>query len=178
MAKRRDLLKLGLAAAGAGLLGAGQSPAQDQELLQYLCPPDGLPPDLSRPSPKAEPHVAELFVPPIKQPAPKLDPPPSARAHQRYNDFLPKKFYEIRETEFQWAYHPHPPYREAGDHPRVAPPALPARGRPCPPRSSRPGAHRACLRLLGRADPLRQRGRRAVGRRAREGRPGADRRAA
>lgn len=117
MAKRRDVLKLGLAAS-AGLAGARKARAQaarekEQDLLQYLCPPDGLPPDLARPSPQAEPFVAELFVPPVKQPVAQLDPPPDPRAHQRYADFTPRKFYEIRETEFQWAYHPRPPYSNA-----------------------------------------------------------------
>ncbi|HKG12709.1 MAG TPA: multicopper oxidase domain-containing protein, partial [Pyrinomonadaceae bacterium] len=113
--RRRDVLKLGLAAGGAGVLAARGASAQDREreLLKFLCPPDGFPDPLSRPSPKAEPFVAELFVPPVKQAVAKLDPPPDPRAHQRYADFPPRKFYEIRETEFQWQYHPHPPYSDA-----------------------------------------------------------------
>lgn len=113
--KRRDLIKLGLAAGGASAL-ARKASAQDgrekgAELLKYLCPPDGFPDQLSySPSPKAEPFVAELFVPPLKQPVAKLDPPPDPAAHQRYEEFLPKKFYEIRETEIEWQYHPQPPY--------------------------------------------------------------------
>lgn len=111
--KRRDVLKLALAAGGAGALAARGAAAQDEDLLKYLCPPDGFPDPLSRPSPKAEPFAAELFVPPVKLPVPALDPPPDPRAHQRYSEFPPKKFYEIRETEFQWQYHPHPPYSDA-----------------------------------------------------------------
>src|SRR5918912_2557959 len=98
--KRRDVLKLGLAAFGAGLLAparAAAQAAQDEDLLKYLCPPDGFPDPLSRPSPKAEPFAAELFVPPVKRPVQSLDPPPDPRAHQRYAEFPPKKFYEIRE---------------------------------------------------------------------------------
>ncbi|MCA1592407.1 MAG: multicopper oxidase domain-containing protein [Acidobacteria bacterium] len=110
MMKRRDVLKLGLAG-GAGVLASKSAPAQDQDLLKYLCPPDGFPDPLATtPSPKAEPFAAELFVPPVKQPVAKLDPPPDPRSHQRYEEFLPKKFYEVRETEFQWQYHPHAPY--------------------------------------------------------------------
>lgn len=111
--KRRDMLRLALAAGGAGALAARRAAAQDEDLLKYLCPPDGFPDPLSRPSPKAEPFAAELFVPPVKLPVPMLDPPPDPRAHQRYSEFPPKKFYEIRETEFQWQYHPHPPYSDA-----------------------------------------------------------------
>jgi len=69
-------------------------------LLKFLCPPDGAPPDLAKPSPYAAPFVAELFVPLVKQAVPRLDPPPDPRAHQRYEEFLPKKFYEIREQQF------------------------------------------------------------------------------
>lgn len=111
---RRDVLKLGLAAGGAGVLGANGVTAQEREkgadLLKYLCPPDGFPDQLSRPSPKADPFVADLFVPPLKMPVEKLNPPPDPSAHQRYDEFLPKKFYEIREVELQWQYHPQPPY--------------------------------------------------------------------
>jgi FtsP/CotA-like multicopper oxidase with cupredoxin domain len=111
MIQRRDCLKIGLAAGGAALLARGGVEAQDpKELLKYLCPPDGEPPDAQTPSPKARPFVAPLFVPPIKQPVAALDPPPDPRAHQRYEEFPPKKFYEIREQEFRWVYHPDPPY--------------------------------------------------------------------
>jgi FtsP/CotA-like multicopper oxidase with cupredoxin domain len=113
--RRRDALKLGLAAGGAGLFARGAAAGQEQqdrraELLKFLCPPDGFPDQLSRPSPAAEPFVAELFVPPVKRPVAKLDPAPDPRAHQRYEEFPPKKFYEIRETEINWQYHPRPPY--------------------------------------------------------------------
>lgn len=82
--RRRDALKLGLTAGGAGVI-ARRVAAQKRcaELLKYLCPPDGFPDQLARPSPVAEPFVAELFVPPVKQSVPKLDPPPDPRAHQR-----------------------------------------------------------------------------------------------
>ncbi len=111
MVKRRDVLKLGLAAAGSGLIGAQGAKAQSPELLKYLCPPDGTTPDLvTRPSPPSRPFVAPLNVMPLKEPVAKLDPPPNPQAHQRYAEFLPKKFYEIRETEFRWVYHPDAPY--------------------------------------------------------------------
>ncbi len=111
MINRRDALKLGLATAGSGLLGIQGIKAQSPELLKYLCPPDGATPDLvTRPSPPSRPFVAPLNVMPVKQAVAKLDPPPNPKAHQRYEEFLPKKFYEIRETEFRWVYHPDAPY--------------------------------------------------------------------
>jgi len=39
-----------------------------------------------------------------------LTPAPDPHSHQRYADFMPKKFYEIHEREFLWKYHPQPPY--------------------------------------------------------------------
>lgn len=113
---RRDVLKLGLAAGGAGAVARGAA-AQEREkgadLLRYLCPPDGFPDQLSRPSPEAKAFVQALEPLPVMTPVTKLDPPPDPKAHQRYDEFLPQKFYEIHETEFQWQYHPHPPYSDA-----------------------------------------------------------------
>src|SRR5262249_54251637 len=100
----------GLAAGGSGLLARGARAQTPNPLLQFLCPPDGEPPDLGTPSPPARPFVAELFVPPVKQPVATLDPPPDPRAHQLYDEFPPKKLYTLREQEFLWAYHPDPPY--------------------------------------------------------------------
>src|SRR5437899_5790612 len=112
MMKRRDFVKLGLAAGAASLLRPEEGAAQPgQDLLQYLCSPDGLPPDA--PSPPAKPFLKPLFVPPTKQPATApLNPPPDPAAHQRYREYLPQKFYVIEEQEFRWQYHPEPPYRD------------------------------------------------------------------
>ncbi|MFY9825761.1 MAG: multicopper oxidase domain-containing protein [Thermoanaerobaculia bacterium] len=112
MATRRDVLKLGLVAGGAGLLTARQALGQRKELVRFLCPPDDRPRQLNDqpPSPPARPWMAELFVPPVMPPVPQLVPPPDPRAHQRYQEFLPQKLYEIREREFVWQYHPDPPY--------------------------------------------------------------------
>ncbi|HBL27691.1 MAG TPA: copper oxidase [Acidobacteria bacterium] len=106
MVQRRDVLKLGLAAAAA--------PHDPHELLKFLCPPDGEPPDLATPSPPATPFKAELYVPPVMQPVPALQPPPDPKAHQLYDRFPPQKLYELHEQEFRWAYHPDPPYSDGG----------------------------------------------------------------
>jgi len=109
---RRDFLKLGLAAGTVSLATPGRLLAQQNKLLDYLCSPDGEPLEmLRRPSPKVTPFVAPLNVPPIKQPlTTALFPPPDPAAHQRYEEFAPKKFYEIREQEIRWQYHPEPPF--------------------------------------------------------------------
>jgi hypothetical protein len=54
MIKRNDLLKLGLAAGGASVLTSRKARAQDENLLKYLCPPDGFPDQLAKPSPQAQ----------------------------------------------------------------------------------------------------------------------------
>jgi hypothetical protein len=95
------MLKLGLAVGGASLFVPKKARTQSPgDLLKFLCPPDGEPPDLAKPSPPARPFVSPLFVPPIKQAVSELKPPPDPRAHQRYEEFLPKKFYELHEQQF------------------------------------------------------------------------------
>src|SRR5215471_18388069 len=112
MATRRDLLKLGLVVGGAGLLTSKRVKAQEQgrDWLKDLCPPDGFPDQLAKPSPYAQPFVADLFIPPIALPVDQLTPPPDPSSHQRYEEFTPKKFYAIHEREFLWKYHTQPPY--------------------------------------------------------------------
>jgi len=109
---RREFLKLGLAVGAASLSKPQSLLAQEDKMLQYLCSPDGIQPDLLvRPSPRVSPFVALLNIPPVKQPMTQpLFPPPDPAAHQRYNEFSPRKFYEIHEQEFRWQYHPEPPY--------------------------------------------------------------------
>lgn len=112
MATRRDVLKLGLVAGGSGLLTSRAALAQHRELVKFLCPPDDRPRQINDqpPSPPAAPWQMELFVPPVMQAVPALTPPPDPRAHQRYEEFKPKKLYEIHEREIQWQYHPDAPY--------------------------------------------------------------------
>lgn len=110
MIKRRDFVKIGLAAGAATLFGSTADGQSDNNRLQFMCLPDGLPPDA--PSPKVRPFVADLYIPPVKQSVPNLAPAPDPSAHQRYNEFPPKKFYKIEEQEFLWQYHPDPPYNQ------------------------------------------------------------------
>lgn len=110
MLRRRDLLRLGVFAGGTSLLARRGSGASPEDMLQFLCPPDGEPLELLTASPPARPFVQELFVPPVIQPVASLDPPPDPRAHQLWDQFPPRKLYEIEEQELTWVYHPDPPY--------------------------------------------------------------------
>jgi FtsP/CotA-like multicopper oxidase with cupredoxin domain len=107
---RRKALKLGAAATGAGLVGGRAMAQVPQNGLVF---PDGYVPGfIARPSPPATPFAAPLNVMPVAKPVPAsaLNPAPDPARHQRYNEFVPKKFYLQTLTEFKWVYHPEPPY--------------------------------------------------------------------
>ena len=102
--RRRAFLQMG-AMAGAGVLGAGSAEAQ-------LLMPQNLPSDLVvRPSPPTTPFLAPLQIMPLATPIDpaRLDPPPHPDRHQRYDEFPPVKFYEMRERQFLHSYHPELP---------------------------------------------------------------------
>lgn len=113
MAKRRDVLKFGLAAGGAGVAsalaprGAGAVPQSG-----LIFPQTDRPSIVDRPSPPATPFVAPLNVMPVAQPVSpvSLIPGPDPLRHQRYDEFPPQKFYVEELGEFRWRYHPEPPY--------------------------------------------------------------------
>jgi FtsP/CotA-like multicopper oxidase with cupredoxin domain len=113
MTKRRDVLKFGLAGAGAGMawdLGSAKGGTIPQSGL--LFPQTERPSIVDRPSPPATPFAASFNIMPIAQPVPKssLIPGPDPLRHQRYNEFPPQKFYTESISEFRWQYHPEPPY--------------------------------------------------------------------
>src|SRR5258708_23419588 len=69
MIRRRDCLKLGLAAGRGALLARTARAGEDRkDLLKFLCPPAGAPPDRGPPSPPVPPFLGGLFVPPSNQP--------------------------------------------------------------------------------------------------------------
>ena len=106
MTTRRDALKYGLAGASFGLLASRPGNAS-------LVFPDGFTPSIAaRPSPPVTPFVAPLNIMPVATPVGQgaLDPQPDPLRHQRYDEFLPQKFYVERLQEFLWTYHPEPPY--------------------------------------------------------------------
>lgn len=110
MVPRRHVLRLGALAGGGLAAGAAGAATSPQELLRFLCPPDGEPSELTTASPPARPFVQELYVPPVLQPVAALEPPPDPRAHQLYDRFPPQKLYTLEEQELTWIYHPDPPY--------------------------------------------------------------------
>lgn len=102
---RRDSLKIG-AAIGASLLPI------DRAQAQVAAPPVSV--KALPPSPPTEPFVEALPVRQPKQPVASLSPEPqisrgvgeAGRAdHQRWAEFTPRKFYEIRVKEGQHSYH-------------------------------------------------------------------------
>lgn len=117
MAKRRDFLKAGTALTG-GVLGMtffGKAKAETTQFVPTdgLVPPDGLLPSIvQRPSPPSTPFLAPLYVMPIAQPVDpaSLNPAPDPNRHQRYNEFLPKKFYVQNISEILWQYSPEAPF--------------------------------------------------------------------
>lgn len=112
MVQRRDALTLGLAAAGTGMMSKLARAAGPVPQSGLIFPQTFSPSIVERPSPPATPFLAPLNVMPVARPvdAASLSPPPDPRRHQRFNEFLPKKFYVQRIGEFRWQYHPEPPY--------------------------------------------------------------------
>ncbi|MDE2583178.1 MAG: multicopper oxidase domain-containing protein [Rhodospirillales bacterium] len=112
MVKRRDAMRIGLGAAASGALARTAS-AQAVIPQTGLVFPDGYTPGfLANPSPPATPFVMPLNVMPVARPVPEsaINPPPDPSAHQRYNEFPPKKFYIQNISEFKWLYHKEGPY--------------------------------------------------------------------
>lgn len=109
--KRREFFKMALTAAGAGIatkaMNAGAVPQSGLVFPQTFRPSI-----VEEPSPPATPFIAPLFRMPIAQPVASIEPPPESAAHQRYDEYLPQKFYTQVISEFLWKYHPEPPYNQ------------------------------------------------------------------
>jgi FtsP/CotA-like multicopper oxidase with cupredoxin domain len=111
--KRRKAIKLGLTLAG---IGAAAKTAQAKVPQRGLVFPNTFRPSIvTNPSPPVTPFTVPLFVMPIAQPVTQAvleaqGGPIDPLAHQRYNEFLPQKFYVQRISEFTWIYHTDPPY--------------------------------------------------------------------
>lgn len=105
MAKRRDLLKMGLISGAAALLKPRRAGAQ-------LCSPDpGVPgttpgAPILPPSPPTTPFVSPLFIPGVLQPVPSLNPPPVPSAHQLYDQYPPQLFYTQNIQQTPHIFHP------------------------------------------------------------------------
>jgi len=114
MATRRDVLKIGAAGAGYGLLAPKVGKAE-------LVFPDGFKPSIQEaPSPPVRPFVVPLNVMPIAKPVDEAflsteaggGLPSDPQRHQRYDEFKPQKFYVHYLEEFLWRYHVDPPYNQ------------------------------------------------------------------
>jgi FtsP/CotA-like multicopper oxidase with cupredoxin domain len=108
--KRRDLIKWSLLSGGAALAG----PKAVRNVLSFDKGPGGggggggddgggtVPT-----SPATRAFVSELPIMPLAQPlVVPLDPPVNPAAHQRFNEFVPKKFYEMFVRESSHQFHP------------------------------------------------------------------------
>lgn len=119
MFNRRDALKFGLAAAGAGAasgIAHGAEQYEDRPFPQSgLVKPDTNQPSISaRPSPPVVPFQDPLDIMPVAQPVAEesLDPPPDPMRHQRYDEFPPQKFYTEVYEQKRWAYSQQEPYNQ------------------------------------------------------------------
>lgn len=110
MAKRRDVLKGGVAAlvSTPAIFGGSMLPRAAQA---QLCRPEGLrTPETEPDSPQVGWFTQPVFIPPkMVEADPSLfDPGPNNGRfrHQRFNEFAPQKYYVQQEVEGYWTYHP------------------------------------------------------------------------
>lgn len=116
MTKRRDVLKLGLAAGGMGVAAKALATREIAIPQSGLVFPDGFTPShIKEPSPFATPFKDPLFRIPVARPVPaglmNNPAPPDPAAHQKWAELTPQKFYIERIREFKWRYHSDQPYQ-------------------------------------------------------------------
>ena len=118
MHDRRDALKFGMMLMG-GTSAATVAKASDvidgRQVPQsgLVFPDSGVPSIIARPSPPVVPFQDPLYIMPTAQALPMSalqGPAPDAARHQRYNDFVPQKFYQQIISEFRWRYSGQAPY--------------------------------------------------------------------
>lgn len=117
MTKRRDVLKLGVAAGALGVAAKASSERSIAVPSSGLVFPDGFTPShIGQPSPPVIPFRDPLSRMPIARPvaasALNTPVPPDPLAHQRYRQFQPRQFYIERLREFRWRYHSGAPYNQ------------------------------------------------------------------
>ena len=93
---RREVIKTGLLAAGVALLADKSVRAQQFGGGSYGGGTN---------SPATTPFVDELPMMTVALPVSTLTPAPNPAAFQRYNEFLPQKFYDISVAEAQHFFH-------------------------------------------------------------------------
>ncbi len=116
MVTRRLTLKLGAAAGAGALLNPAFAQVDPAPTNGLMFPEDWVPAWKSHPSPKARPFVTPLYRMPAAVPLTPsqydtlMVPRPDPKCHQRWADFVPKKFYIQTLTEGKWKYHLDAPY--------------------------------------------------------------------
>lgn len=114
MHDRRDALKFGMMLMG-GASASSVAHASSRQVPQsgLVFPDTGVPSIVARPSPPVVPFQDPLYQMPVAQPMPVSalrGPSPDPARHQRYNDFIPQKFYQQVISEFRWRYSGQAPY--------------------------------------------------------------------
>ncbi|MGR9053838.1 MAG: copper oxidase, partial [Gammaproteobacteria bacterium] len=102
---RRQFLKTGAALTVPSIFGGVLLPSA---VRAQLCRPTGIRSPLTEPdSPPVTAYTEPLFVPDKLQPVNpvQLTPPPDPNRHQRFDEFLPQKYYIQHITEGVWNYH-------------------------------------------------------------------------
>jgi FtsP/CotA-like multicopper oxidase with cupredoxin domain len=114
MVTRRLTLKLGAAAGAGALLHPALAQVSPPPTNGLMFPEGWVPSWKSNPSPPVIPFTMPLFQMPIARPVPlgQLNPPPDPKAHQRWDDFVPKKYYIQELSEILWEYSDQYPYNQ------------------------------------------------------------------
>lgn len=115
MHDRRDALKFGMILMGGASASTVAKASDGRQVPQsgLVFPDSGVPSIVSRPSPPVVPFQDPLYRMPVAQPVPMSalqGPAPDPARHQRYNDFIPQKFYQQIISEFRWRYSGQAPY--------------------------------------------------------------------
>lgn len=115
MRDRRDTLKMGMMFAGGAAAATQAQASGGRQVPQsgLVYPDTAVPSILTDPSPPIVPFQDPLYRMPIAQQMPVgalQGPAPDPARHQRYNDFVPVKFYQQVISEFRWRYSAQAPY--------------------------------------------------------------------
>lgn len=115
MRDRRDTLKMGMMFAGGAAAATQAQASVGRQVPQsgLVYPDTAVPSILTQPSPAIVPFQDPLYRMPVAQALPVgalQGPAPDPARHQRYNDFVPVKFYQQIISEFRWRYSGQAPY--------------------------------------------------------------------
>ena len=119
MHDRRDALKFGMMLMGGASASSVARASENRQIPQsgMVFPDTGVPSIVAQPSPPVVPFQDPLYIMPTATPRPVSSlqgPAPDPARHQRYNDFVPQKYYQQIISEFRWRYSSQGPYGSGG----------------------------------------------------------------